>query len=45
MKFRIHNGTYEDYFVVEGETIEECREKTVAEEASRFWKDCWSERI
>lgn len=45
MKFRIHNGTYEDSIIVEGNTIEECRDKAHDEEAKRGWKDCWSEKI
>lgn len=34
MKFKLHynvNGKYEDYIIIEGDTLEECREKAVAE--------------
>ena len=48
MKFRIHyNGEYEDSIVIEGNTIEEIREKAFAEGDKRGWnrEDCWSEQI
>ncbi len=45
MKFRIHNGDYEDSIIIEGETIEEIREKAHKETSKRNWKDCWSEEL
>ena len=45
MKFRIHDGNSEDSLVIEGETIEELREKAEKETSKRGWKDCWSEEI
>ncbi len=45
MKFRIHNGEYDDSIVIEGETIEELQEIAKKETEKRGWKDCWSEKI
>ena len=47
MKFEIHNERYNDYLIVEGETIEELREIVKAETSRRGWenKDCWSEEV
>lgn len=45
MKFRIHNGEYEDDIVIEGGTIEEIKELAKRETEKRGWKDCWSEEI
>ena len=48
MKFIIHyNGEYEDSIVIEGNTIEEIREKAFVEGDKRGWnrEDCWSEQI
>ena len=45
MKFRIHNGTYDDDLVIEGETIEEIQEIAKRETDKRGWRDCWSEEI
>ena len=53
MKFRIYFrvgkgiGYYIDYFDVEGETIEEVREKAFAEEKARGLKEeqCWSKEL
>lgn len=41
------DGDYEDYFMVEGETIEEIRLKASAETSLRGWSEenCWSERV
>lgn len=41
------NGDYEDYFIVEGETIEEIRLKVSAETSLRGWEEenCWSEKL
>ena len=47
MKFIIHyDGRYEDELVVEGETIEEIREKADIGTKRRGWKyqHCWSEK-
>jgi len=47
MKFKIHNSKYNDYIVVEGETIEEIKEIAKHETGVRGWedKDCWSEEV
>jgi len=47
MKFRIHNRKYEDYIVIEGETIEEIKEIAKHETGVRGWedKDMWSYQI
>ncbi len=45
MKFIIHNGTYEDELVVEGETLEDVRREAHRETEKRGWEDCWSEEI
>lgn len=47
MKFRIHNRENGDSLVVEGDTIEECREQAKGEGEKRYWKieDCWSEKL
>ena len=49
MKFRIHykvNG-YEDSVIIEGDRIEEIREKAYAftDERGAAREDCWSERV
>ena len=49
MKFRIHykvNG-YEDSVIIEGDLIEEIREKAYAftDERGAAREDCWSERV
>jgi len=46
MKFKINHQSG-DYLFVEGETVEECREKANKEESKRNWNkvDCWSEQI
>ena len=46
MKATIHyNGTYEDEFIIEANTLEEIREIAYVEINKRNWKeeDCWSE--
>ena len=47
MKFRIHNRENDDSLVIEGETIEECREAAKRQEARRGWnpENCWSEEL
>jgi len=49
MKFRIHyeHNDFNDNFIVEGETIEECQELTKIELNRRGWESnkCWSEMI
>ena len=45
MRFRIHNGEYEDDIVIEGDTIEEIKKLAERETEKRGWKDCWSEEI
>ncbi len=48
MKFKIYGTTSdgaEDYLVIEGESVEEIREKADSETRKRNWKDCWSEEI
>ena len=48
MKYKIHyNGAYQDEIIVDGETIEEIREKAFSEGDRRGWdrQDCWSEEI
>ena len=48
MKYKIHyNGAYEDEIIIEGDTIEELREKAFLECDKRGWnrEDCWSEEI
>jgi hypothetical protein len=46
MKFKIHNG-FEDWLIIEGDTVEEVREKAYVETNYRGWKeeDLWSEEI
>jgi hypothetical protein len=45
MTFEIHCG--DDSIIIEGETIEEIREKAAVETSKRGWKeaDCWSQPI
>ncbi len=45
LKFRIHNGEYDDSIVICGETIEEIQEKALKEVEKRGWKNCWSEEV
>lgn len=47
MKFKICNGKYDDFIILEGETIEEIRKKVAEESNSRGWNDsdCWSEEV
>lgn len=48
MTFKIHyNGDYEDSIIIDGETIEEIKEKAFYESNRRCWakEDCWSEQI
>ena len=47
MKFKIHNSTLNDYFIIEGDSIEECINNAKKETEKRFWKssDCCSEKI
>ena len=50
MRFRIHfvhdrDGGYEDYLILEGDTIEEIREKACEEMDRRKPDDWWSEEI
>ena len=47
MKFKICNGKYDDYFLVEGENLDEVLEKIRQETVKRGWedKDCWDELI
>ena len=47
MKFRIHNEKFNDSLVVEGDTVEECRDQSRLQESKRGWKmiDCWSEKL
>ena len=46
MIFKIHNG-WDDYLYIEGDTIEEVREKAEEETSKRGWKpeDLWSEEV
>jgi len=47
MIFEIHNDKYNDYVIVEGESVEELREIVKHETSKRGWKDkdCWSKEI
>ena len=48
MKYKInYKKTYEDSFVIEGNTVEKIREKVKKERKKRGWakKYCWSEKI
>lgn len=47
MRYKICNIKYDDFIIVEGETIEEIREIAMNENNKRGWqdKDCWSEKI
>jgi len=48
MKFKIHyNGRYEDYLVIEEDTIEEVIETAKSECEKRNWEEenCWSEEV
>ena len=47
VKFKICNGLYDDFIIVEGDNIEEILKKTKKETGKRGWqdKDCWSEVI
>lgn len=47
MKFKICNGRYNDFIIIEGDNLEEIREKAKKETAKRGWqdKDCWSEEV
>lgn len=47
MRFKICNKKYDDYIIIEGETIDEVREKADLETEKRFWdiKDMYSEKI
>lgn len=46
MKFKINHQSG-DYLFVEGETTDECSDKTNTEIKKRNWhvEDCWSEQI
>jgi hypothetical protein len=48
MKFKIYgewaNGE-EDCLTIEGDTIEEIREKAEEETSRRGWQNCWSEQV
>lgn len=47
MKFKICNRKYDDYIIIEGETIAEIREKADLETEKRCWdiEDMYSEKI
>lgn len=47
MRVRIHwnVGDYEDSMIIEGDTVEEIREKAEAEVAKRGGKNPWSEEL
>ena len=46
MKFKIHGGhLHNDSFIVEGDTIDECRVSANKGTDQRGWIDPWSERI
>lgn len=48
MKFEInYDGKYQDAIIVEGDTVEEIREKAYAEGDKRGWEHdkCWSREI
>lgn len=44
MKFKIHQYETDDFFIIEEETIEECRKSAREQVKRRGWK-AWSERI
>ena len=46
MKYRIHNGDT-DSLIIEGETLEEIKDKAISEITARGWKidDMWSEEV
>ena len=48
MRYMIHyNGDYEDSLIIDGDDIEEVREKAKIEVSRRGWdeKHCWSEKL
>ncbi|MCK4518362.1 hypothetical protein KAT92_06300 [Candidatus Babeliales bacterium] len=46
MKFRIHGGhLHNDSFVIEGDTMDECRDNANEGVSQRGWIDPWSEKI
>lgn len=45
MKFEVYTRESDDYFVVEGDTIEELQVKANDEIEKREWKNCWSREI
>lgn len=47
MKLKICNRRYDDFFIVEGEDLEEIREKVKKATTKRGWqdRDCWSEEV
>ncbi len=47
MKFKIHHTPSNDFIIIKGEDVEECRANARKEEEKRDWKkeDCWSEKI
>ena len=50
MKFKVHFtlgnfGQYEDFVIVEADTLEECQEKAAYEVTRRNGSDPWSEEI
>ena len=48
MIFKIYyNGDYQDYVIIEGESMEDIRRKAKEECVYRGWdeKDCWSENL
>jgi hypothetical protein len=50
MIFKINHlnlSSDEDYITIEGDEVEDCREKAQAELKRRGWhsEDCWSEKI
>lgn len=47
MKFKLVNSKYDDYVIIESETIEEAREKAKIAVEKRGWneKDMYSEEV
>jgi len=47
MKFKIHHYDTNDWFIIEGESIEDCKKEARSQTEKRGWKSgqAWSEKI
>ncbi len=45
MEYKIHDGNSEDFFILEGSSVEGMRKQARIEVDKRGWKNPWSEEI